>query len=143
MGWGSTLYTSLYFNRETFNNKCDVQCRIDELDSSIKMNEDELRDLAMMTDPSKMLRSAEDDNVSAADLVRARFNACMEILKEDIAQREGLLLLLEQWDKCHDKNTGLAIPPPDNWKWDDAFFDGDFVETTDKNTINDLSSKQE
>lgn len=143
MGWGSTLYTSLYFNRETFNNKYEVQCRIDELDNSIKMNEDELRDLAMMTDPNKMLRSAEDNSVSAADLVRMRFNACMEILKEDIAQREGLLLLLEKWDKCHDKNTGLAIPPPDNWHWDDAYLDGDFIKITDKNMSNDLSSKQE
>lgn len=145
MGWGSTLYTSLYFNRETFNNKYQVQAKIDELNSSIDMNKAELRDLALMTEPDKMLRYDDmEEGQSPADLVVSRFNSCVEILEEDIAQREGLLLLLEKWDDCHDKETGLAIPPPDDWKWDAAYFDGDFVKTVnDKNMVNDLSSKQE
>lgn len=139
MGWGSTLYTSLYFSKDTFNSKYEVQSKIDELNGSIEMNKSELRDLALMTEPDKMLRyDGMDEGLTATDLVRNNFNSCMEILEEDIAQRESLLLLLEKWDECHDKETGLAIPPPDDWKWDTAYFDGDFVKT-----VNDKNNKED
>ena len=130
MGWESTLYTALSFRKETFENKYQVQSKIDGLNRSIDMNKAELRDLAMMTEPGKMLRHDDmEDGVTASDLVLDRFNSCIEIIEEDIAVREWLLLLLEKWDDCHDKETGLAIPPPDDWKWDTAYFDGDFVKT--------------
>lgn len=130
MGWESTLYTALSFRKETFENKYQVQSKIDGLNRSIDMNKAELRDLAMMTEPGKMLRHDDmEDGVTASDLVLDRFNSCIEIIEEDIAEREWLLLLLEKWDDCHDKETGLAIPPPDDWKWDTAYFDGDFVKT--------------
>lgn len=135
MGWESTLYTSLSFRKETFETKSQVQSKIDGLNRSIDMNKAELRDLAMMTEPGKMLKYDDMEvGLTASDLVLDRFNSCIEIIEEDIAEREWLLLLLEKWDDCHDKETGLAIPPPDDWTWDAAYFEGDFVKTVnDKN----------
>lgn len=148
MAWETTLYTAIRFNRKTYESKYQVEDDIDELSKSIKRTEEELRDLAMMTEPEKMLKSSGDDeNASPYDLISWRFNELIEILHEDIVERAKLYLLQEEWDKCHDKESGLAIGRPENFHWDDSFMDGDFIKTVQNpkngNSIFDFDSKDD
>lgn len=138
MAWESTLYTTLSFNRKTYNNKWEVEDDIDELTQSINRCKKELRDLAMMTEPEKMLKSDGDDEyITPYDLIDSKLNEIFEILFDDFAEREKLYKLNEDWDKCHDKKSGLAIEPPNGIHYDDAFFDGDFVKTTNNPNPNE------
>lgn len=145
MGWETTLLTHIRFSHKTYDNKYKVEDDIADLNRSIKMCEQKLRDLAMMTEPNKMLKViGEDDDetngFNAYELIDNYLQDLFDILHEDIIERAKLLLLLEEWDKCHDKETGLAISEPDNVDWDDSFLDGDFIKTVKKPNANDVSS---
>ena len=143
MGWETTLLTHIRFSRKTYDNKYQVEDDIANLDRSIKMCEQKLRDLSMMTEPDKMLKVIGDDETNgfnAYELIDDYLQDLFDILHEDIVERAKLLLLLEEWDKCHDKETGLAISEPDNVDWDNSFLSGDFVKTVKKPNANGISS---
>lgn len=143
MGWETTLLTHIRFSRKTYDNKYQVEDDIADLDRSIKMCEQKLRDLSMMTEPNKMLKVIGDDETNgfnAYELIDDYLQDLFDILHEDIVERAKLLLLLEEWDKCHDKETGLAISEPDNVDWDNSFLSGDFVKTVKKPNANGISS---
>lgn len=145
MGWETTLLTHIRFSHKTYDAKYQVEDDIATLDRSIKMCEQKLRDLAMMTEPDKMLKVIGDDNnetsgFNAYELIDDYLCDLFDILHEDIVERAKLLLLLEEWDKCHDKETGLAINEPDNIDWDSSFLDGDFVKSVKTPNADDISS---
>lgn len=138
MGWETTLYTSLHFNRKTYEYKYEVEGDIDELTKSINRCRQELRDLATMTDPDKMLRSSADaEYTNAYDLITYRFDEIIEIYEEDLIERAKLQKLLDEWDVCHDKNTNLAIGRPKNIKYSDSFLDGDYIKTVEQPDLKD------
>lgn len=131
MGWSTNLFVNVSFNRKTYTSIAEVECDLEELNTSIKYNKEELRDLALMTEPEKLLKPNDDEGSETIyNIVRERVSTCLEILEEDIVARARLLLLRENWDACHDKETGLAIPAPNNINWDTAYLDGDFIPTT-------------
>ena len=138
MSWETTLYTSIHFNKRTYENKYQVIEDIDELNKSINRCHQELRDLATMTDPNKMLRTESDtEDTSAHDLVIYRFNEIIEIYEEDLIERAKLHKLLDEWDTCHDNKSGLAIGPPKNIKYNDSFLDGDYIKTVEHPNLKD------
>lgn len=145
MGWETTLLTHIRFSKKTYDNKYQVEDDIDDLNRSIKMCEQKLRDFAMMTEPDKMLKVIGEDETStsgfnAYELIDEYLQDLFDILHEDIIERAKLLLLLNEWDNCHDKETGLAINEPDNIDWDASFLDGDFVKSVKTPNANDVSS---
>ena len=145
MGWETTLLTHIRFSHKTYDYKYQVEDDIAELGRSIKMCEQKLRDLSMMTEPDKMLKvigedDSETNGFNAYELIDEYLQDLFDILHEDIVERAKLLLLLEEWDKCHDKETGLAINEPDNIDCEDSFLDGDFVKSVKKPNANDISS---
>lgn len=126
MSWATDLYCRVSFNRATYNNKYEVDNRMEELNKCINQCKKELRDLAFITEPNKFFSKEED--YSPYTFVEQKLEDNLELLEDYIGERNDLSLLLENWNKCHNAD-GLAIPPPDNFKWDSAFMDGDFVKT--------------
>lgn len=140
MGWQSDLFTNITFYKETYNTKYEVESKIEEINACIKTAEKELRDLAVMTEPDKMLKAqnSDPDETPYWRVTRA-VEDNLELLNEYYIERYKLNMLLENWDKCHNEK-GLAIPPPNNVGWDAAYFDGDFVETVENPDANSASS---
>lgn len=138
MGWSTELYTSISFNRKTYNHKYEVEDDLENLNKCIKTCKENLRDLAIMTEPSKHFHERED--CDPIDQVTAKFEDNIELLEEYLIERTNLEHLLDAWDRCHNKE-GYAIEPPENIHWDTAYLWGDFVESDKnpkKNTIDGL-----
>lgn len=137
MGWSTELFCNISFNRKSYNFLYEVQEDLAEVDRMIKFNEDKIRALAVMTEPSKMI-TLEDEYSSYLDEVLCRVNQVLEELHEYYTDRNNLLLLIENWDNCHD-DKGLAIEPPEGISWDKAYLYGDFV----KSANGEADSEQE
>lgn len=137
MSWSTELFCNISYNRETFNSRGEVEEEISELDENIKTCEKTIRDMALMTEPSKFMGKDNDDNpyYFITNLVEDNF----ELLREYIVKRWKLSLLLENWDNCHNEE-GLAIYPPDEIDWNTAYLHGDFVHSTKYPTTEDLIS---
>lgn len=134
MGWSTELFCNISFNRETFNSKEEVESKYDDLTELIHGCEQELRDLALITEPSKFMDSNETDSYF---FVVNKVKECLENLREYTIDRYKLYLLLYNWDNCHN-NEGLAIYPPDDVDWNTAYLHGDFVRSTKYPTDKDL-----
>lgn len=122
MGWYTELFCNITFNKETYNTKEEVLDRIDDLNRYIATCKSELRDLVVMTEPSKFSEKDEDPYCWLINT----FNNNLELLEEYTIELYKLNLLLSNWDACH-TNEGLAIDPPEGIHYDSAFLSGDFV----------------
>lgn len=79
-----------------------------------------------MTEPCKFFSKNEYD--SGYSFIDQNFRDSIESLEEALYNKWELEILLENWDRCHNKE-GLAIDPPDNINYDSAFMSGDFIKT--------------
>lgn len=122
MGWYTELFCNITFNKETYNTKDEVLDRIDDLERYISVAKSELRDLVVMTEPSKFSEKDEDPYCWLINT----FNSNLELLEEYTIELYKLNLLLSNWNACHTKE-GLAIDPPEGVHYDSAFLSGDFV----------------
>lgn len=134
MGWSTKLFCNISFNRETFNSKIEVQDKIEETKTYIQNAKDHLRDLLMMTEPSKFCPEDYDPLI----WMHNEFQDSIDLIEEYLVELYKLNLLLSNWDSCHDE-SGLAINPPDEITWETAFLDGDFVKTIKYPNANDIS----
>ena len=134
MGWSTKLFCNISFNRETFNSKIEVQDKIEETKTYIQNAKDQLRDLLMMTEPSKFCPEDYDPLI----WMHNEFQDSIDLIEEYLVELYNLNLLLSNWDSCHDE-SGLAINPPDEITWETAFLDGDFVKTIKYPNANDIS----
>lgn len=134
MSWETRLFCGISFKNKTYNNKYEVENDLEDLKACIKTCEQELRDLAIMTEPEKFM-SKEYDN-SPYSFVCQTVNDNIELLKECSVEKAQLELLLNEWDNCHDQN-GLAIPP-EEYMWNEAYLDGDSIKTIKNSSSNDL-----
>lgn len=138
MGWSTELFCNVTFSRETFNSKSEVEERIEEIERYSQSVRDQIRDLAMMTEPQKFC----PENYDPIIWVRNEIQDSLDALEECTIDLYKLNLLLENWNSCHNEN-GLAIEPPDGVR-QGAFLTGDFVRTTEYPNDNDiLRSKNE
>lgn len=126
MGWSTDLFCNISYNRKTYNSIYEVDADIRELDACIKYAEDTLRDLAIMTEPNKLLSSKEDLDESPYSKIVLEFQNSIQSLREYYVERWKLQLLVDNWDECHNKE-GLALDPPDNIHWNSAFITGDCI----------------
>ena len=127
MSWSTELFCNLSFNRESFNSKYEVQSTIEDLDKCINTCKQELRDVALMTEPSKFMDKNEESNPYFFITDKVENN--LELLEEYIVERYKLTVLLDNWENCHNEE-GLAIYPPEEIHWDTAYLHGDFVRST-------------
>ena len=124
MGWQTDLFCNLTFNRQTFNSISAVDDKIDELTETIKFNEGVLKELALITEPDKLLHLEEGED--PIDKIRRMVRDSLEELEEDYIERWKLEILKDNWNHCHNEE-GLAINPPECAVWPNAYLDGDFV----------------
>lgn len=122
MAHSTDLYCCIEFNRKTYNYKSEVESDLEDINESISRCEKRLRDLALMTEPSKFAGKEEDPYYFVTNTLEDN----LELLQEYIIERYKLEMLLEKWDTCHNEK-GLAIDPPDDMHYDSAFLRGDYV----------------
>ena len=127
MSWSTELFCNISYNKETFNSRGEVEDRISELDRNIETCKKVIRDMALMTEPSKFI--SKDSDESPYCFVTGQVEDNLELLEEYTIERWKLSLLLENWSNCHNEE-GLAIYPPDGINWDTAYLHGDFVNST-------------
>lgn len=135
MGWSTELFCNVSYNRETFNSRGEVEDKISELDKNIESCKKAIRDMALMTEPSKFM--SKDNDESPYYFVIEQVEDNLELLEEYIVERWKLSLLIENWNNCHNEE-GLAIYPPNGVNWDTAYLHGDFVHSTKYPTNKDL-----
>lgn len=127
MGWGTTLFTNLYFSRATYRNKFEVEDALEEQKMMLENAKQDLRTYAYMTEPRKFMSNSELESSSPETWLRERVNDALSIIEDSSTEIYRLNLLLDRWDNCHDEQSGLAIDPPDNINWRSDFLCGDFV----------------
>lgn len=125
MGWSSELFCNIHFNKQTYNNKYEVESQLEDLNNWINTCKEKLRDLAIMTEPRKY---CDEETQNPYYFVINEFKDCIDNLEEALIEKYKLELLLENWENCHNKE-GLAIDPPEGIHYDSAFFWGDFVKS--------------
>ena len=81
-----------------------------------------------MTEPDKLLSLAEDED--PIDRINRTVDETLEELEMAYIERWKLEMLRENWSHCHTKD-GLAISPPKEAKWPNAFLDGDFIKSVE------------
>lgn len=124
MSWYTDLFCNITFNRETYNNKYEVEDKIDELQKCLEVAKSDIRDLVVMTEPSKFCPKDEDPYCWMIN----EYKGCLELIEEYSIELYKLNLLLNNWDACHDKE-GLAINPPKEITYETAFIDGDYIKS--------------
>ena len=128
MSFSTDLFCRISFNRETYNDLSEVEEDIKAAKMAIENVKREIENLVFMTEPNKMFKAEEGENVF--DIISYRLRQCFEILSESSEQLLKLEYLRDYWDACHDEKTGLAIPLPEGIDFDAAYLDGDYVRTT-------------
>lgn len=126
MGWTTDLYCMVSFSKETYTSRSQVEYDLDEARQLVRLMEDKLRALAVMTEPLKMFPEIAERGDNALDAVTLIVNETLESYREYLWAQSKLELLLGNWDKCHTAD-GRPILPPDNVDWGSAFIDGDFI----------------
>ncbi len=135
MGWSTELFCNISYNRKTFNSRLEVEDEISDLDKRIESSKKVLRDMALMTEPSKFMD--KDSDTTPYYFVTEQVEDSLELLEEYMIERYKLSVLLDNWNNCHNKE-GLAIYPPDNVDGNTAYLRGDFVRSTKYPTNKDL-----
>ena len=135
MSWSTELFCNISYNRETFNSKYEVEDKLNTVNKYINDCKKVLRDLAIMTEPNKFFNDNPDSDLY--NQITINFEDTIELLEEYYIEKYKLLLLLDNWENCHNKE-GLAIYPPDNIDWNTAYLHGDFVKSTKYPTDKDL-----
>ena len=123
MGFGTTLWTTIYFNREMFCDIHDVKMKLKEAEEDLHRAKQQMRSLVFMTEPNKFFES--DEEYSAFDALEYKYELVLEQLLEADFNVYKYSTLLEEWDKCH--KDGKAVYPPKEMVRD-AYMHGDFIE---------------
>lgn len=121
MGFGTTLYTDIYFNRETFNSRHQVESALEDAKDRIEWAKKELTKLAFMTEPKKFC--GEDE--SPESYLKETLADAVEELMDAATEEYKLVKLLDDWNETHD-SEGKAIRPSDEDR--KPFICGDFIE---------------
>jgi len=126
MSWSTNLFCNMSFSRKTYNNRYEVESELEDLHKQIETCKQTLRDLTIMTEPSKFYN--KEEYYSPYDFVHQEFEDNAELLIELTIEEYKLNFLLKNWDQCH-TSDGLAISPPEDIHWNTAFLNGDFIKT--------------
>lgn len=103
MGWGTTANPEIYYNREIFKNKCEVEALIDENKEFIQSIKNKIRLLIGSSNYKELLSLEEGD--SALECLESTLKEMFEELEEYIIDNYKYSLLLEGWDSKRDDYT--------------------------------------
>jgi hypoxanthine phosphoribosyltransferase len=94
MGFGTTLYTGIYFHDENYDNIVDVQNRINEVKAIINNYKERMKMYAVCTEPKKFFEDEKDIFLA----IHNRIDEYFEILEEYYTELYKLELLLDKWE---------------------------------------------
>ena len=132
MGWSTSLFCNIEFNRKSYNSLYEVELDISEIENTIQLYKDKIKAYATMTEPDKVIKFDEEKYDNLLLQVNDEISTMLEELEEYFYELMKLEYLQKNWDNCHDKN-GVAIAPPDDIHWDTAYLEGDFIKTNKSN----------
>lgn len=121
MGFGTYLYTDLYFNRKTYNSLYEVEEDLEEALDKIHHARARFKVLAFMTEPQKFCVNEESPDT----YLEQELGYALEELEEALIEAYKLRLLKDNWKETHD-SEGKAIRPSDEDR--KPFISGDFIE---------------
>lgn len=121
MGFGTYLYTDLYFNRKTYNSLYEVEEDFKRAQDRISHARARLKVLAFMTEPQKFCVNEESPDT----YLEQELEYALEELEEALIDTYKLNMLKECWKETHD-SEGKAIRPSDEER--KPFICGDFIE---------------
>ena len=129
MGSGCTLRTNIYFSHKSYKSKDEVMNDIDLHARIIKDCENELMQLAIMTEPDKFWRKDEAEVGETPWVwIQNQVTRNIESIKESQEELSKLVTLLYCWDECHDKED-YAIEPFNGTGYDKSYFWGDWIDS--------------
>lgn len=128
MSTETELFCSIFFVGANYTYLWEVEREISELEKNCEKCKQELRDLVMMTEPQKYF-TASEENGSVYEQVTERIEQITESMEGWVSKLHDLYYLRDNWEYCHDKKSGLAIPPPENISSNTAYYYGDYVKT--------------
>lgn len=108
MGFGTTLYTKIYFSKEIYKSKREVEDAIKEVNDIIGRYKEELKTVALITEPKKFI----DDEEDPIWWIKNKVEDALDSLENYYIKLYKLERLLEDWDKCH--QACLELLPPKN-----------------------------
>ena len=132
MSTETELFCSIPFIGASYGSLWEVESEIKKKEKCYEKCKQELRDLVMMTDPQKYFTESEE-NGSVYDQVSERIDSITESMEDWMCELHDLYYLRDKWDMCHDRESGLAIPPPDSISHCAAYYHGDYVKTVGGN----------
>ena len=128
MSTETELFCSIFFVGASYTYLWEVEREISELEKNCEKCKQELRDLVMMTEPQKYF-TASNENGSVYEQVTERIEQITESMEGWVSKLHDLYYLRDNWEYCHVKGSGLAIPPPENINSNTAYYHGDYVRT--------------
>lgn len=127
MSYGTTLMCEIYFSRKTYDKRYKAEEDLEEVRGRIQDARERLLELAVCTEPSKLLccEDCEGEKIHPLDIIEQEFKQAYDFLLEALEEQWALVFLLDNWDYCHD-NGGHAIHPPKELRHS-AYISGDFI----------------
>lgn len=123
MGFGTHLFTDIYYSRKTYTDLSDVKSDLEDVIEMKKYYENELKSLVFMTEPKKFCGDDEDP----VSFLNNRYDEIMEEYNDYVIREYQLNLLVINWEKCHDKDGNPIRYPDSEHYWEKRFIDGDFL----------------
>ena len=128
MSTETSLFCNISFVGSSYNSLWQVEEEIKNLEKYYAQCKQELRDLVMITEPQKYF-TANEANGNVYEQVTERIEQIFESMEEWVCNLHDLYYLRDNWGNCHDKKSGLAIPPPESIGYETAYYHGDYVRT--------------
>lgn len=128
MSTETSLFCNINFVGSSYNSLWQVEEEIKNLEKYYAQCKQELRDLVMITEPQKYF-TANDEKGSVYEQVTERIEQIFESMEEWVCKLHDLYYLRDNCYNCHDKASGLAIPPPESIGYETAYYHGDYVRT--------------
>ena len=124
MGWGTYLITPIYFSKETYRCKYDVERELTDTRERISRYRERLKNLAFMTEPQKFCPS---DCGSVMVWIEDELDEIFSELDIEYTKEYKLSLLLDAWDDCHDEKGNAIVPNEPLKIYDMNYCGGDFI----------------
>lgn len=105
MGWGTSLYSEIYFDRKTLDTKSKVEDALESVRDSIQHCRRRLKYLVLMTEPSKFF---SDPTIDMINYLNNEVDELLEWYDDLVVEERHLMQLLDEWDLLVD-DTGKII----------------------------------
>ena len=126
MSWETALFCGIHFSRKTYENSFQVESDLSEERAIVEAAKQRLYELAVMTEPSKLLPDDEQSG-DYLGIIHDEVRRQLEQIEESTIEVAKLELLLENWDACHGEGGKPITPPKGVSVYKSAYIYGDYI----------------